>query len=138
MGAVERKVSQVLGVKNYEKSYIDQCRTATAARVAAYDKLGEPGDFEAVFLNTMVLALDRLFVHRLRGVEGKDGNPLNEVRVLADSIAENNGVMAADSQIKFKNGTITGLDVGDTIALSEIAFRELADGFFAEIAARFG
>jgi hypothetical protein len=128
----------MLGVKKYEKSYIDQCREATDARVAAYERLSDPGDFEAAFFNTMVLALDRLFVHRLRGVEGKDGNPLNEVRVIADSLAENNGVMAADTQIRFKTGTITGLEAGDTIALSGSAFRELADGFFAEIVARFG
>jgi hypothetical protein len=76
-------------------------------------------------------------VNRLRGVEGKDGNALNEVRVLANSIMETDGVMAADSQIKFKDGSIVGYEAGDTIALSEADFRKLADAFFAEIEARF-
>jgi hypothetical protein len=49
---------------------------------------------------------------------------------------ENDSVMAADIQIKFKSGSITGCEVGDTIALSESDFRKLAHAFLAEIEAR--
>jgi hypothetical protein len=38
-----------------------------------------------------VLLLDHMFVHRLSGAEGKDGNPLNEVRVLVNSLLYNGG-----------------------------------------------
>jgi hypothetical protein len=127
----------MLGVKTYEKSYIDASRTATEARIAAFGKLHDAGAFESVYFNTMVLALDHLFVNRLRGVEGKDGNALNEVRVLANSIMENDGVMAADSQIKFKDGSITGLEVGDRIELRADDFRRLSAAFLDEIEARF-
>lgn len=34
-------------------------------------------DFEGLFFNNLTLALDRFYVHRLRMVAGKDGNPLN-------------------------------------------------------------
>jgi hypothetical protein len=37
--------------------------------------------FEVLFFNNMALVLDRYFVHRLRMVTGKDGNPLNEVEM---------------------------------------------------------
>jgi len=41
----------------------------------------------------MVLVLDSSFSHRQRTMELKDGNPLNEVRVLCNSILENDGIM---------------------------------------------
>ena len=40
------------------------------------------------FFNGLVLQLDYSFVHRTRNLEGKDGNPLNEVRVLCSSLFE--------------------------------------------------
>ncbi len=36
----------------------------------------------------MILALGHYFVHRGRHTEGKDGNPLTEVRMLCDAIME--------------------------------------------------
>ena len=39
----------------------------------------------------MVLQLEYMFVHRLSGLEGKDGNPLTEVRVLCNSLLFNGG-----------------------------------------------
>jgi hypothetical protein len=35
----------------------------------------------------MTLMLDRYFVHRLRMVTGKDGNPLNEVELIEGNVA---------------------------------------------------
>ena len=34
-------------------------------------------------------------------MEGKDGNPLNEVRILCNSMMNNNNKMCADKTIKF-------------------------------------
>ena len=48
------------------------------------------------FFNDQVLLLDHMFVHRLTGIEGKDGNPLNEVRVLCNSILLNQGKLQVD------------------------------------------
>ena len=61
----------------------------------------------------MLLVLDGYFVHRLRGVEGKDGNALNEVRVLARSLMENGGTVTADPQITLDPAhSVLGLEVG--------------------------
>jgi hypothetical protein len=135
----------MLGVSNYTQDYVDDCRTRVDEQLAAYRALRDrarDGDgteaavdaFEPRFFNTMILALEGSFVHRLRTKELKDGNPLNEVRVLATSIMSNGGVLAADKQIKLKpDSSVLGLDVGDPIALDAYDFTRLSDAFFAEI-----
>jgi hypothetical protein len=138
----------MLGVKTYERDYVDACRARVRAELDAYDALaaaaraagvnGPIDTFEPQFLRSMVLVLDQCFVHRLRGVEGKNGNPLNEVRVLAASILENEGVLVADKTIKPKpESSVLGLSEGDPIVIGKPEFDRLADGFFAEIEARF-
>jgi hypothetical protein len=67
-------------------------------------------------------------------MEGKDGNPLNEVRVLCTTLMENDGVLAADKQIRLRPETsVLHLAVGDEIRLTQGEFVRLAEGFFAEI-----
>ena len=73
------------------------------AQPAAYKALVSPlpawvGSLEPLFFGNMLLALE-CFVHRARGLESKDGNPLNEVRMLSNSILQSGGVLAADSTI---------------------------------------
>jgi hypothetical protein len=77
-------------------------------------------------------------VHRARGLEGKDGNPLNEVRMLCDSILQKDGVITAGKTIKFDPAeSVLRLQPGDEIRLSEADFVRLSNAFFAEIAAKF-
>jgi hypothetical protein len=128
----------MLAVTKYTQDYVDQCRARIDADVSAYTRLAATGPsaeaFEPVFFNNMVLALDRLFVHRLRKHEGKDGNPLNEVRVIADSLMEHGGVLTPNNTIKLKpEDSLLGHRPGDQIRLSEADYRALAAGFFDEL-----
>jgi hypothetical protein len=128
----------MLGVSTYPKEYIDSARAAVQAQLAAYEQVRGTEAFEPLFFNHMVLALDHYFCHRLRGREGKDGNALNEVRVLCTSIMEGGGRLVADKTIKLKAATsLLHHGVGDEIRLNADDFRLLADAFFAELEARY-
>ena len=152
----------MLGMRSYPREYIDACRSKVDADVAAYRGLiaaakNQPaaskqldqaiGAFETVFFNDMTVVLDNFFVHRLRTVEGKDGNALNEVRVLCDSMLENNNIMSLDDfgsdsagnkSIKLSpEKSVLKYKVGDEIKLKEEDFVLLSKAFFAEIERKF-
>ncbi len=85
-----------------------------------------------------------MFVHRLTGVEGKDGNPLNEVRVLCNSILLNRGKLQVDRLPGWPNSAGSGiklppersllkLKVGDDVKVTEAEFVRLSKSFFAEL-----
>ncbi len=139
-------------MKKYAKDYIAACRARVDADQRAYrSQVGKAPseDFEAHFFNDQVLLLDYMFVHRLTGIEGKDGNPLNEVRVLCNSILLNKGKLQVDrlpgwpnsagAGIKFPpEKSVLKLKVGDEVRLSEADFARLSKAFFAELEKRFG
>ena len=137
----------MLAVKAYPQDYIDDCRSRMDAQLAAYDAVrssaSRAGDaaissFEPLFLNDLVLVLDQYFVHRTRAIEGKDGNPLNEVRMLCGSILHDEGTLSPDKTIKYTPETsVLKLGIGDEIRLDVAQFRQLCDAFFTEIERRF-
>jgi hypothetical protein len=148
------KGTTMLGRKNYTQEEIDRGKAALDQQLAAYKKLVKAvasattdekidsafASFEALFFNNMILVLDRCFVHRLPGAdyEGKDGNPLNEVRIVCDSLMNNNGIMRGDKQIKLApERSVLKLNIGDPIELTEEEFERLSVAFFAELERRF-
>ena len=102
-------------MREYDGDYIDACRSRVETQTAMFREVAQAardhGDadlsglegalesLESEYFNNMLLVLEGYFVHRLRGVEGKDGNALNEVRVLARSLMENGGTVMEDPQI---------------------------------------
>jgi hypothetical protein len=138
----------MLGVSTYTQDHIDSARRRIAEQVSAYDDLvaatgsGAGPDtvdaFAGRFFGNLVIVLDHLFMHRLRGKEGKDGNPINEVRMLSLALVENGGVLTADKTIKYKPETaVLGIAVGDEVTVDEGGFTRLAEAYFAEIEKRF-
>jgi hypothetical protein len=76
--------------------------------------------------------------HRSRTIEGNDGNALNEVRVLCNSILENKRILRAEKAIKLKPDTsVLKLKPGDPVALGEADFSRLSKAFFDEIEHKF-
>jgi hypothetical protein len=133
----------MLSVSQYPQAYVDGCRAQVDAQVSAYaDLVAAAGPaldaFEPVFFNNMVIVLDHYFCHRSRTTEKKDGNPLNEVRVLCNSLMENDGVMVADKTIRLKPETsLLKHAVGDEIGLGKEDFVLLSNAFFAELENKF-
>ena len=127
----------MLGRKDFTREELDTARTAVAERLGAWRRV-EPGeardDLEPLFFNSLVLALDRPFVHRLRMVTGKDGTPLNELELLVDSLMNNGGRLRTNTVIRYDaERSVLGLEAGDEIRLDAAAFERLADGVFAEL-----
>src|SRR6266571_2343380 len=146
------RTDAVLGMKKYPKDYIAACRARVDADLRAYrSQAGKTPskEFEARFFNDQVLLLDYMFVHRLTGTEGKDGNPLNEVRILCNSILLNRGKVQVDRLPGWPNSASMGmalppeksvlrLKVGEEVRLNEADFVRLSKAFFAELEKKFG
>ncbi len=136
----------MLSINSYPPSYVEACHGRIAALLTTYDRMlataGPAADtvraFEHQAFNNMVLALDGYFGHRARAFEGKDGNPLNEVRILCAAMMHGDGVVQAEKTIKYDPArTVLKYRVGDRIALSRADFEALSDAFFAEIVAKY-
>jgi hypothetical protein len=140
----------MLSISTYTQDYIDACRSRIDSQISAFDaltkaasRLGPDGGaplqaameaFEPQFFNHMVLVLDNYFCHRARTIEGKDGNPLNEARVLCNSIMNNDGAMMADKTIRLNPAeSVLKYQVGDELKLDQAQFVALSRAFFEEI-----
>jgi len=133
----------MLGVKNYETKYIDSCRNIINNQLASYRNLIKSvpkvadtviTDFETQFLNNLVVVLDTFFVHRIRAIEGKDGNPLNEVRMLCNSLLNNGGRLTTDKTIKYTvASSVLKIKIGEDIKFGIIEFETLTEIFFKHI-----
>jgi hypothetical protein len=129
----------MLSVAKYPQDHVDQVRARIDADVAAYAALGlTDADFEARYFNNLAIVLDHSFVHRARAAEGKDGNPINEVRVIVESLIDHGGAMTPITAIKMKpERTVLKIAYGDEVKLTQAGFTALAAGFLAEVEARY-
>jgi len=129
----------VLGRANYPVAYIKAVNTRVDRVLKAFDQAKPAEPFASEALLDVIVGLEMAFVHRLRGQEGKDGNPLNEVRMITGSVLEFGGVMTLDKTIKWKpEASVTGLKNGDKIALDRKQVGKLVDAFFEELAKKYG
>lgn len=101
----------MLGRKTYEPDEVSHARTAVRQQLTAYRALAGAARtgqaqaaaeaLEPVVFSKLVLALDRYFVHRLRIITGKDGHPLNELEMLADSLMNHDGLLTTSTVIRY-------------------------------------
>lgn len=68
----------------------------------------------------------------------KDGNPLNEVRVLCTSMKIYDSIMTVDKSMKLApERSVLKHQFGETIALREKDFALISAAFFAEIESKY-
>ena len=132
----------MLSRNSYPQAYVDASRAAVRTHLDAWEALGLTPEaragFEAGYVRQLLLALDGYFIHRGRGQEGKDGNPLNEVRMLCTGIMENKGRMSVDKTIRYKPElSVLKFQLGDEIRLNADDFARLSAAFFDEIEKKF-
>ena len=139
------------GRKDYTRAELDRARAAINSQLTAYRDLVSAvaatkderassalAAFDPLFFDNMTLVLDRYFVNRLRAVAGKDGNPLNEVEMICDSLMNNDGVMLASNVINLiPDQSVVQLQVGDPIELNLADFERLSGAFFADLERKF-
>lgn len=118
----------------YDRNYVSACRESIGAAV---EELRRVGAGSAGWIQ-LVVALDRWFALRNPKVEGRDGNPVNEVRVLAESVVEHGAVMTVPKGIKLRaEGSVLGFEEGEELSLDGDAFELLFDAFLAEVEGKF-
>ncbi|KQX06998.1 MULTISPECIES: hypothetical protein [unclassified Leifsonia] len=134
--------------RNFTQDELDHARSEIVDQLAAYEVLAatvtDPAGLAALdvfspsFFNAMLLALDRPFVHRLHLVTGTDGNALNEVEVLVDSLINHGGILQPSTELALDPATsVTGIAFGERIRLTVDQFERLAAAFFVEIEKKF-
>jgi len=141
----------MLGRKDYRPEELANARKGIKAQLAAYNKLRAAADasddqavvkavdaLEPVLFTNMVLVLDRYFVHRLRSSTGKDGNPLNEVELMTESLLNNDRKFRGNNVIKYvPDEAVLKLQPGDQIEVDAAEFDRLAKAFFSALQERF-
>ena len=134
----------MLARTSYDPSQIATCRTVFAEmleswrRLAARTGAAARAEAEVRVFNQMVVALDGWFVHRQRSLEGREGDALHEVRLLALGITTHRGIFPQEGATHWQAETsISGLAPGDAIRIGEALFTRLCDAFLEAMTARF-
>jgi hypothetical protein len=134
----------MLGRKTFTRAEIDRAAALATAQVATFRAVadGVPASaadhldaLEAATFADATLALDRMFVHRVRGVTGKATTPLNELELLAAALM-GDGVLDAGTVITYEPAkAVLGLDAGAAVVIRADDFERLAKAVIAELEA---
>ena len=144
----------MLSVSAYPQQYIDEARARVMVQVSAFAELAREvrgagqsrsggvaaalDALEPEYFANLVIALDSHFVHRSRGQERKDGNAMNEVRVLVNSIQQHDSVMTAEKGIRLDAArSVLGIEYGERIRINADGFERLAAAFFEALEATY-
>lgn len=135
----------LLSISKYPSEFVLMCSLRVDEQLSSYASIkqaagdgAEIASFELLFLENMVLSLDSLFGHRARGQEGKDGNPLNEVRMICGTLMRGESCLRADSTIRYDPAkAVLGTRIGDPIPWTTEGIGRLCHAFLDEIGKKY-
>jgi len=134
----------MLNVVNYSVEYINHCRLNIQAQLQTYQQMiavAPSSDFkqarvrfESHFFCNMIILLESYFIHRSRNNEKRDGNPLNQVRMISASLMNNHGIMTGDKSIAYNpEKAVLKIPVGAQVRIDQAGFEKLSEAFLKEI-----
>lgn len=124
----------MLAMNHFSPEQIARCRARFDSELEVVAARGAHA-----LLPSLLIALDAHFVHRARGLEKKDGNPCNELRMLVASWLAGSDVLLADKSIKYDPArSVLGIAVGGRLALDLSGAKRLAHAFLDDIETKFG
>ncbi|MDR0922272.1 MAG: hypothetical protein LBM95_07820 [Lactobacillales bacterium] len=124
--------------KSYPTSYVEKIQKHFEQQLSEFQTFSTDKKLEATFFENATIALEYAFVHRMRTVEGKNGNPLNELRMLAQSFLANDGIFTEDTLYKYAaEKSVLGYRYGEVIQLSAEDFELLLRRVIEEILVKF-
>ena len=145
-----------MSISAYPQQYIDEARARIAEQARAFDAMAQAvrgagtaegarsaagtalDALEPEYFANLVMALDSHFVHRSRGQERKDGNAMNEVRVLVNSIQHHDSIMTAEKGIRLDAArSVLGIEYGARISIDRVGFERLAAAFLEAVEATY-
>ncbi len=128
----------MLGRKTYPREYIARCQRDIEAQIAEFNDLPPvTSTFASRLAGHLVIVMDACFVNRLRATEGKDGNALNEVRLLAQSLMYGEAVVDDSTVTWNTEDMVLGLTKGDDLELSISDVDKLQRAFFVAMLDRY-
>jgi hypothetical protein len=132
----------MLGRKTFTRPEVDRAAALASTQVVTFRAVADAlpasaadqlAALEAATFADATLALDRAFVHRVRGATGKATTPLNELELLASALMAD-GTLDAGTVIRYDPAeAVLGLEPGTAVVLGVDDFERLSKAVIAEL-----
>lgn len=123
------------GRNAYTSDEIESCRDHCDCLLAAWGANDiQDSTLEARVFTQAVVVLDAWFAERKRDPESTGVGPLDEVRVIADSVIRNGGTLRVDGSVPWvPERTALRLEVGQEVEVTANGYERLAAAYLAAL-----